>query len=262
MISMVGFAPHPPIIVPAVGRDRISEAEKTVSGMRELSRLIKGADPELLILITPHGPARRNAPLIQTSPLLRGDFGRFGAPGEEVYFNSDLELIEILKSQIWPDTQTPHFDSSEQLLDHGATVPLYYLSEAGLQVPGLVITFGFNTPEDLYRFGRQLRQAIDQRGLRVAIIASGDLSHCLQAGAPAGYNPRGEDYDRLVVELFEKGSPRDLLDIDSQLVQDAAECGFRSFVIALGAVHGDNLATSVLSYEAPFGVGYMVAVMK
>jgi hypothetical protein len=41
----------------------------------------------------------------------------------------------------------------------------------------------------------------------------------------------------------------------------AGECGYRSILVALGSVGNELPDHQVLSYEGPFGVGYMVAVL-
>jgi aromatic ring-opening dioxygenase LigB subunit len=92
-------------------------------------------------------------------------------------------------------------------------------------------------------------------------VASGDLSHRLKPGAPAGFNPRGAEYDQLLVKLLRDGRVEDILDFDLRLVEEAGECGLRSFVIALGMLDGETFKTEIISYEGPFGVGYLVAAL-
>src|SRR5207244_2534213 len=41
--------------------------------------------------------------------------------------------------------------------------------------------------------------------------------------------------------------------------RSAGECGYRSMLVAIGAAEGAESNCEVISYEAPFGVGYMVA---
>jgi len=50
-----------------------------------------------------------------------------------------------------------------------------------------------------------------------------------------------------------------VLDLDPNLIERAGECGLRSITILLGALQGLAVKPQVLSYEGPFGVGYMVA---
>ena len=78
--------------------------------------------------------------------------------------------------------------------------------------------------------------------------------------APAPYDPRGKLFDDEVVQLMGTGDFAGLTRIDPILLEGAAECGLRSFV-ALGGFLGDDayVEPQVLSYEGPFGVGYMVA---
>jgi aromatic ring-opening dioxygenase LigB subunit len=46
------------------------------------------------------------------------------------------------------------------------------------------------------------------------------------------------------------------------LVQSAGECGLRSIVILMGALDGLKVKPEILSYEGPFGVGYLVASLE
>jgi MEMO1 family protein len=266
MLSMIGITPHPPIIIPAIGRGELSKARQTVDGMIKLSSLIKKATPELLIVITPHGQALREGPAVLTGDLLVGDFGQFGFPNIQIKFQTDQELIRLLEEETVAEPLRPvlldegnMLYQSGKTLDHGAMVPLYYLQEAGVNAPGMHITFGFNPYRQLYQFGEALRRVIDRRGLTTVVIASGDLSHRLIPGAPAGYNPRGAEFDQLLVELLRDGRVDDILGFDPQLIEEAGECGLRSFIIALGMFNGESFQTEIISYEGPFGVGYLVA---
>lgn len=268
MLSLIGIAPHPPIIIPAIGRSELSKARQTVDGMRLLAKKFKAASPGQLIVITPHGQAMREGPTVLTQDLIKGDFAQFGFPEIKVEFQSDHQLLTLLETETAAEPLRPIFldDRSYLLrsgkpLDHGAMVPLYYLHEAGLKIPGLLITFGFNTLRQLYQFGRALRRAVNKRGQTAAVLASGDLSHRLNPGAPAGFNPRGAEYDQLLVELLRDGRVEDILDFDLQLVDEAGECGLRSFVIALGMLDGETYKSEIISYEGPFGVGYLVAAL-
>lgn len=269
MLSIIGIAPHPPLIIPDIGRGELSKVSKTIEGMRQLSQKIKDKSPELLILITPHGNVSREGPALLTEKQLSGNFGRFGFPDIKIEFETDRKLLDILKEETASEPIQPVFLDTENynikndnVLDHGAMVPLYYLNKAGLNLPGLHITFSLNRNKDLYSFGAALRRSIDKRGLKTAILASGDLSHRLIPGAPAGYTPRGAEYDQLLIELLRKGKVEEVLNIDMHLVEDAGECGLRSFIIALGAIDGQEFSTDIISYEGPFGVGYLVASIE
>ena len=53
-----------------------------------------------------------------------------------------------------------------------------------------------------------------------------------------------------------------ILNLDLDFVEAAGECGLRSILILLGALDGLNWKPEILSYEAPFGVGYLVTNIK
>jgi len=269
MLKLVGIAPHPPIIIPAIGRGELKKVAKTVAGMRALSCRVKEAGPELIILITPHGPVLREGPAVYKSAYLEGSFAQFGFPQIRVSFKTDCELPELLRQETENDALKPvfiggsgNFSHSRVDLDHGAMVPLYFLNQEGLDLPGLQLAFGFNSYRDLYRFGQSLRRAADRRGLPYVVLASGDLSHRLIPGAPAGYNRRGAEFDQQLVEHLAGAEIDSILNFDQQLVEEAGECGLRSFIIALGMLDGYAFKSDIISYEGPFGVGYLVAVLE
>ncbi|NMD42060.1 MAG: AmmeMemoRadiSam system protein A [Firmicutes bacterium] len=268
MLKFIGLVPHPPLIIPGVSRSEAerSRVERTIAAMEQLARRIHKAKVERLIVITPHGPLLREGIAAAAPPLLEGDFSRFGAAGVRVFLETDPVLLQHLQRE---SAEGPlrliALGAGERSLprgfslDHGAAVPLYYLQQAGVRAHGLHLTYTFASYRELYRFGKALRRAVEARGLPAAIVASGDLSHRLIPGAPAGYSPRGAAYDRMLLELLREGRLEDILDLDEDLVEEAGECALRSFVIALGAIPGKDFRTEVLSYEGPFGVGYMVA---
>jgi len=269
MLKIVGLTPHPPLIIPEVGRDELARVQQTVAGMERLSRRIREAQPGCLIIITPHGPLLREGIAVTAGPRLEGDFGDFGAPGVKVFLETDAALLELLQRETAGEPLRPVVLEADirpfrrrGFLDHGAAVPLYYLQQAGVSVPGLHLTYTFAPRRDLYRFGQALRRAVEARGLPTAVIASGDLSHRLIPGAPAGYSPRGAEYDRLLMELLREGRVEEFLALDEELVEEAGECAYRSFLIALGMLAGENFQTEIFSYEGPFGVGYLVAELR
>jgi MEMO1 family protein len=269
MLKLVGIVPHPPIIIPAIGRGDLDKAAKTVAGMQALSSRVKEARPELIILITPHGQVLREGPAVLASEFLEGSFAQFGFPQIRITFKTDLKLLELLQQETEDDPIKPAFlkktgnlSHGGVELDHGAMVPLYYLKEAGLYLPGLHLTFGFNSYRELYHFGQSLRRAADRRGLPYAVLASGDLSHRLMPGAPAGYSRRGAEFDQKLVEYLAGTEVEKILKFDQQLVEEAGECGLRSFIIALGMLDGNPFKSDIISYEGPFGVGYLVALLE
>lgn len=261
------FVPHPPLIIPAVGRGRLESVRSTISALQKLSQKIAKMCPERLVVITPHGPLFRDRPVLLNKERLEGDFAQFGAFQEKVSLEIDRSLSRLIAEEagnqginvLTVDLRRARQYGVSLTLDHGAGVPLYYLAREGVKVPGVCLTPGFLSYRKLFNFGKALRSAIEKGEKRTVVITSGDLSHRLIEGAPAGYNPHGKIFDEQLVELLQECRIKDILNMDPELIESAAECGFRPLLITLGAMDSSEMDSDILSYEGPFGVGYLVA---
>jgi len=245
-------------MVPEVGRESIAGVADSIDAMSELTKRLIESGAESVILISPHAPLEADSFVAYEGPQVVGDFAHFNAPGTYFTIQVDEELLSAIKDA----TASEQYEVTtlhEQDLDHGTAVPLYFLLRNGWR--GKVVTLGYSflSDDDHLRFGSCIRKAIDQVGRRVAFIASGDLSHRLKPQAPAGYNPDAHVFDEQVVEALRSNDLQRIVNIDFNLRRLAGECGYRSMLVAIGASSELPLSCEVLSYEAPFGVGYLVA---
>lgn len=257
-IVFSGIAPHPPIMVPEVGGEAIAEVRGSIDAMAEFTRRIIRSGAETVVLISPHAPLDARAFVAYQTPQLYGDFASFRAPDARVEFPLDEELLKaITRTAAAEDYEVINLD--DRALDHGASVPLYFLDRYGWRGRVVALGYSFLSNEDHLKFGACIRKAADAFGRSLAFIASGDLSHRLKPEAPAGYNPAAYRFDDEVVSAVKDNSPNRIIKIDQELRRTAGECGYRSMLVALGATEALPPACEVLNYEAPFGVGYLVA---
>lgn len=257
-IVFSGIAPHPPIMVPEVGGEAIADVRGSISAMKELTRRVIECGAETVVLISPHAPLDAKAFVAYQTPLLYGDFADFRAPAAMVEFPLDEELLQAIKSAA-ADENYGVIAIKHQNLDHGSAVPLYFLQRNGWNGRVVGLGYSFLSNEDHLKFGACIRRAIDRVGRSVAFIASGDLSHRLKPGAPAGYTSTAYLFDAQVVDALSDNAAGRIIDIDQDLRRNAGECGYRSMLVVLGATRELPGAAEVLHYEAPFGVGYLVA---
>ena len=253
-----GIAPHPPIMVPEVGRESIASVVDSIEAMAELTKRLIDSGAETVILISPHAPLEVDSFVAYQGPKVTADFSNFSAP--EISFTAPVD--EGLLCAITKAAASQGYEVTvlrDQDLDHGTAVPLYFLQRNGFR--GSVVTLGYSflSSDDHLRFGSCIRNAVDEVGRRVAFIASGDLSHRLKPRAPAGYNSEAHVFDDEVVDALRSNVPQRIVEIDYNLRKLAGECGYRSMLVAIGACSSLPLSCEVLSYEAPFGVGYLVA---
>ena len=269
MKKLVGCAlmPHPPIMIPEVGKDELKKIANTVNAAKKVAELIKKNNPQTIVIMSPHGPVFEDAVSISIYPRLRGDLGEFGQPDVSLAFETDGLLAEgIIK---WANrlginlmeitdevAKTYRFKLG---LDHGALVPLYYLHKAGFKGQIVHLNIGMVPYEEMYTFGKAVQHAIDMVDRRVAVIASGDLSHRLTIDAPAGYNPQGQEFDRQLIATLKTVDIKAVLNMDRELIDAAGECGLRPLVFLMGVLGGQKSTGQVLSYEGPFGVGYCIS---
>ena len=259
-IVFSGIAPHPPIMVPGVGGTASEDVRGSIEAMAEFSRRIIETGARTVLLISPHAPLDRHAFVAYPGPQLYGDFAKFRAPAIRINSELDRELLHAVAQAAAEkkyEVLTLHDEVSE--LDHGTAVPLYFLDRNGWTGQVVALGYSFLTNADHLSFGECIRRAIDVVGTPVAVVASGDLSHRLKPGAPAGYNTNAHIFDEQVVDAIRLNMPGRIIDIDQNLRRTAGECGYRSMLVALGATRGLPEACDVLHYEAPFGVGYLVA---
>jgi MEMO1 family protein len=257
-LVFTGIAPHPPIMVPEVGGESIDDVKSSIEGMAEFARRVIASGAETIITISPHALLDENSFVVYAGPTLTGNFARFRAPETEFTVEVDGELLSYIQQHAGERGYQLR-RISETDLDHGTAVPLYFLLRNGWQGRVVALGYSFLSNDDHLRFGESLKEAIDSTARRVALVASGDLSHRLKPGAPAGYYAEAHLFDEEVVEAIRSNDPTRIEVIDDELRRQAGECGFRSMLVAIGATKELQLNCEIISYEAPFGVGYLVA---
>jgi len=256
------ITPHPPIMVPEIGAGGERRVSATLAAMDRLARELAGHQPDELWLISPHGIACPDAMGIATAAVCEGSLRQWGprCAGLDYRFDNDVGAVSAIQQAAGEAGIPLHSIGDDRYeLDHGVLVPLYFLTKALPSLPLVPLTFSWLPLTTHHEYGKALRRAADSLPQRIALIASGDLSHRLLPSAPAGYDPQGAVFDKKLVELVGARDGAGVLALDPELVERAGECGLRSITILLGALEGLDVTPQVLSYEGPFGVGYLVA---
>jgi AmmeMemoRadiSam system protein A len=259
-ICFAGLLPHAPVLVPAVGGARGEEVAQTVAAMRKVAAECQHARPDALVLISPHSPRRRRAFGLWEGSRLHGSLAQFRAPQAAV----ELPAAPLLRAAITAEMEHHGLTTwpiPADSLDHGAVVPLWFLAEAGWAGPTVILSLDYPGESGCPEVGAAIATAAAHLDQRVAVIASGDMSHRLQPGAPAGFDPRAHQSDERFLAALRQPKPAALLHLDPGLLELAAEDALDATVVALAAAGWRSEGREVLSYEAPFGVGYGVAVL-
>jgi aromatic ring-opening dioxygenase LigB subunit len=147
--------------------------------------------------------------------------------------------------------------------DWGFNVPLHFLAKdvRGIEIKAHLTDS--SSPQVHFNRGKELIKNLGYIK-KLAWIASGDMSHRLKKDGPYGLHPSGPKFDREFIKRLKKKDVPGILNLNPRLAEEAGECGLRSFCMLLGALEEAKIKwrPEVLSYEGPFGVGYLVADFK
>lgn len=266
--------PHPPILVPEVGRGRENEARETLKGLKLLAESLRDRRPDALLVLSPHQPYAPGALFLNSAGRAAGTLAPFGAPSVTIGIACPGELRRAAADRLSAlGTRIREGSRPDLTSDQGTLVPLYFLRRAwgrngenlsgnppGNLPPTLLASPIGLTPGEALSLGERL--ALLDDGLRWGLLASGDLSHRLTPDAPAGYSPEGRVFDAAVLEALRSADAGPLLSLSLETLEAAGECGLRSVMTMLGLAGAVRGAIRVFSYEGPFGVGYCNALWE
>lgn len=254
-------------MLPEIGGPELSKMAATVEAVEAASALIVSQKPETLVILSPHNYVFPDGAAIIAAPRLYGNLAVFGYPELSMDVRTDMDLAEEIVNKASQQTDIYRLDAawSDRFghplsVDQGTFVPLYYLRKAGFTGPIVIMAPRFDDYDSMTRLGDIVIKAAKTLGRRIAVIASGDLSHRLLQGSPNGYTPNGAVFDKLVMEALLKQNPSGLTDLSRSFIDEIATCGLPSVYFLFGTLRHFRPVMPVYAYEAPFGVGYGVAL--
>ena len=252
--------PHPPIILPEVGRGEEEKISATTTAYKEIARRIVELNPDTIIITSPHSIMYSDYFHISPGEAATGNMAQFRAPQVALAINYDTDFVRKLSTDAMAQgVSAGTLGERNPSLDHGTMIPLRFLQQAGLdfnRVKFLRIGLSGMSAAVHYKFGQIISQVADDLGRKIFFLASGDLSHKLKADGPYGFVEEGPQFDSQVMENLGGADFLKLLTMDNKICNRAAECGLRSFWIMAGALDKKSVRAEKLSYEGTFGVGY------
>ncbi len=253
------MVPHPPMIVPEIGKGSERQVSETTRAYEQVADEVAALRPEVMIITSPHSVMYADYFHISPGSGATGSFRQFRAPGVSFTEQYDMPLVrricDLAEAADLPAGTLGERDAS---LDHGTMVPLWFIRQKYKE--GKIVRIGLSglPLTDHYRLGQIIAKAVEDTGRRAVIIASGDLSHKLQEYGPYGFAKEGPEYDRRIMDVCGRAAFGELFDFDETFCDKAAECGHRSFVIMAGALDGLGVKATALSHQDVTGVGYGV----
>ncbi|PIR04155.1 MAG: AmmeMemoRadiSam system protein B [Candidatus Magasanikbacteria bacterium CG11_big_fil_rev_8_21_14_0_20_39_34] len=252
-----GIVPHTPLLIESISKEKKDYLQKSHAAISELEQSLYVSKPDVLIILSLHEGRYDNAFTINTQPEFLATFEQFGDLSTKKIWKGATHLGATIAHSDTPNT-LPIQLVSESKLDYGTAVPLILLTQHLQNIKILPIGYSHLSPKEHFDFGSLIRERLAESNKRVAIIASGDLAHTLSPASPLGYHEDGQKFDTSIIEMLQSGNTAGILNLDPAIIENAKGDIYKPLLILLGLLQDMRFNFKNLSYEAPFGIGYLV----
>ncbi|MFW6318636.1 MAG: AmmeMemoRadiSam system protein A, partial [Bacillota bacterium] len=122
--------PHPPVIIPAVGKGQEKHIQATRDAFETVAKAIKSLKPDTIIIMSPHGDTYSDYVHISPKDTVMGDFSAFGSHEKVYRFTYDTALRNELVNQLLDHGIYAGTKGQQSTgVDHGALVPLSFIQD-------------------------------------------------------------------------------------------------------------------------------------
>lgn len=253
------ITPHPPVLIETIGKESRAQLQKTMEGYAKAQELVLLSHPDTVIVLSSHRREVSDSLYINLANTYRANYAEFGDYSDIPFqYKTDVELIHEIHSCLSKNFSITL--STEDEIDYGVSIPLQFLLQKQGIFPKIVPLNDSSRDKDWhYAVGRELKNVILNSNKNILLVASADLSHRLAQNAPGGFSPQGAVFDHKIVEIIEKQKFSEILKLNPELAKEAGTCGMNIFSMFFGVLETMKLTSTVISYEYPFGIGYLIA---
>ncbi|MEK7122990.1 MAG: hypothetical protein AAB855_03995 [Patescibacteria group bacterium] len=258
MIVHGALIPHTPLLLPTIGGNAHHELTSTLESMARLKESIERHMPDTIVLIkTPEkGRRKKNALHIQLPQKYVAEFSQFGDLITREEFTCDTVLAAELKDEL-RRADIPISSVSKESLEYTASIGLVTLC-AKLPVKVVVLQPPQTDLDTLFSFGQHLTDVLQKSPKKIVVLAAGDGAHCSKKGKKEKYEHICLPFDYMFNDAVQKKSSTALLSTNREEMTTLNACAVEPAVVLRGILDSLSWTANMLSYEAPFGVGYSV----
>lgn len=262
------IAPHGGEIVPALAGNKLARFMDTRNGMKELAREVKRANPDAIVIASPHNLRLHRHIGVVTAENSTGS-AREGKREIRYSAKCDMALAQKLVAEAEGDG-LPVVGAtygvyegplSDLAMDWGTLIPLwFFLRGNGLKSRIVIVTptRGSLLTED-YDFGKVIGRVSEEERKRVVFVASADQAHTHRKSGPYGYSPDAEKYDRFVVEAIRNGRLETIMGLNPGFIERARPDSLWQMTMLAGVISVVPMQGRVISYQAPTYYGMLCA---
>jgi len=259
-LVFASIVPHSPFLIPTIGKENHNLLKTTIESFKKLEGYLYSSNAETLIIISPHGNILSNSFTMNLSPNFEINFENFGDLTTRYAIKGDVGLAHKIRESL--EIKAPIHLANDTTLDYGSGIPLYLLTQNLPNISVIPIYYSGLNQEAHFNFGKLLNREIMVSEKKIAVIASGDLSHKLSKKQAVGFSSKAVKFDKKIINCILKRKTADLFELKQNLIEEVCECGLKSISLLMGILDSVKYEPEKLSYESPFGVGYLTMYFK
>lgn len=231
-----------------------AQLDASIAGMRELGKLLDETQPDVILFLGSDHLETFAINCVPTFAIVAGNRANAEFAGRKY----DLPIHRDYAEDLLDKLVNAGFDlaySEDAVLGHTFAVPFEFVI-GGRAIP--VVPLHVNvympplpTPKRCAAFGRAIAEVIAARKERVAIIASGGMSHY-----PGTWKyPHPEfDFDKWMISELEHGRVESLLNLTSEQLDEVGNTELLPWAVLLGAI--GNVPGELVQYTPTWHHGH------
>lgn len=257
------IAPHGGEIIPELQGSIPERMAVTRNSLEKLGQQMAAANPDCIVVLSPHGTRVNGRFSITDSERLEGSWSE-----NEATFSMkksvERELARKINEEAIKNGQpssTINFGTAAGPisclpLDWGSMVPLRFMPDVPIVVVTPTRDLSF---QEHLKFGQSLCSAVAQYEKKVGLIASCDWAHAHDEQGPYGFDPTAKELDEQAVQSIKSNQLEKMADFEADFIEAAKPDGIWQTLILAGAIPPEERHIEFLSYEAPTYFGLICA---
>lgn len=247
-LVFAGGCSHVPDLLARPEIDPADSVERLSDGYQQLGKILAAAEPDVLVVTADcHFQSFASGAFVVGSAARHaGSMSFFGRPDLDLELTGDPEFADQLIRAVRAENLEVE-DAATIDLDHGLIVPLrLLLPRTDLPVVPIITQPARSfSPFGARVFGGVLRSVTRSSNKRVAMLATGGLSHWLD---PGKYGHIDVEFDTYILEMLQAGHGLDIANLEPFALLSHGQYEFLNWIIMLSLV-GEGVCGEVLAYE-------------
>ncbi|MFB6226687.1 MAG: hypothetical protein ABEJ02_05015 [Candidatus Paceibacteria bacterium] len=253
------ITPNSPLVLENVAKEESEKLDQTKQGLKQLEQELYLSKPETIILISEDSSNFNERFAINMEPEFESDFTEFGDVSTQQSWDCDTVLATQIEQEV---EKLPFQLTSRKKLSKDSSVPMHFLGDNLDQVKILPVSVCELSKKPHVEFGEIIGDIVSQITRRVAVIASGNLSHKLSDESPAGFHDDAAVFDNRIKKFLKQADTDSILKMDEETIDNADEYIYNPLLVMLGILNRETFDYNEMSYEQAFGTGHLVANLQ